>query len=279
MKVVNAVENAFVGPEGGEDYQAPRKRYGRRKPGEVAKGPTTATGGPVPQQASVPQRIFNAINPFPSRNGDNGGPAPNIPGNQGPANLFTITERNRPSSNWGWRRSRSLPAEPFPEEGPSGTVVIEIGHLVRDARDPRSERYQQRVKESQETHNLLTQAIEVNQETLAAISRTERVLNVTAAVGEKSAEQLAKQSETLHQVKGTLDSMDSQFDRAKTEMVYIVRNLMRNRLFMCLCITVTIGLVAMIVTIIMTETKKPGTPAPGTTIVIVTPAGPTPAPS
>lgn len=150
---------------------------------------------------------------------------------------------------------------------------------MRDARDPRSERYQQRVKESQETHNLLTQAIEVNQETLAAISRTERVLNVTAAVGEKSAEQLAKQSETLHQVKGTLDSMDSQFDRARTEMVYIVRNLMRNRLFMCLCITVTIGLVAMIVTIIMTETKKPGTPAPGTTIVILTPGGPTPAPS
>ena len=125
--------------------------------------------------------------------------------------------------------------------------MLEVGQLVRDARNQRSDAYKTRLNRTQQTQQMLNEAVATAHETYETVLRVERDVLVTERIGERTVEQLQHQREVLTEVNVNLDAMPAHLRRAKIEIAVIVRNLSRDRVFMVLCFLVTIALVGAIV--------------------------------
>ena len=126
------------------------------------------------------------------------------------------------------------------------------------------------VRTAQQT---LDEAIGANQETMIALNRTEVLVNESEEMGRIIGGSLATQREALDRTEEMLDTMPSQFSRARKEMITIVRRMFRDKVFMVLCCAVLGLSVAAVIIMIKRRTDEanssPSPPSGGDTTVVV----------
>lgn len=98
----------------------------------------------------------------------------------------------------------------------------------------------------------LTAAMDVNKETLTALTHMERVMNETEAIGQESITTIRRGQENVEVMDSTLVEMEPLLKRAKRDLVVFFRRMMRDRIIVCL----TIVVVGMIVAVIAVSKLK-----------------------
>lgn len=102
----------------------------------------------------------------------------------------------------------------------------------------------------------LIAAMDVNKETLQAITNMERVANETEAIGQESAVAVRRDEEIIDNVDGQLRDMEPTLKRAKRDLIQFFRLMMRDKMIVCL-VFVAVGLA---VTVIIVSKVK-GSPS------------------
>jgi SNARE protein len=82
---------------------------------------------------------------------------------------------------------------------------------------------------------------------LAALSRIEQTVEDTKEVGDSTAQKLAEQTEQMHRMNDKLDKLDSEVDRAKSELNAFIRRMMTDKIILCFILLVVIAVVAIVI--------------------------------
>jgi novel plant SNARE len=82
---------------------------------------------------------------------------------------------------------------------------------------------------------------------LAALDRIERTVEDTKGVGDQTAQKLAEQTEQMHRMNDKLDKLDSEVDRAKSELNAFIRRMMTDKIILCFILLVVIAVVAIVI--------------------------------
>jgi hypothetical protein len=94
---------------------------------------------------------------------------------------------------------------------------------------------------------VLQEASKVNDETIASLQRTEKVMYETEAIGNETANKIAEGKETLQNVDSTVDGFEPITKRAQRDVLHLARGLARDKCFLCLGFTVVLVVVAIII--------------------------------
>jgi hypothetical protein len=95
---------------------------------------------------------------------------------------------------------------------------------------------------------VLAEAIDVNQETLHSIDRTERAMIEAEAIAGESRQQLQKDNENIEVIGRNLDEFEPLTKRAKRDLVIIVRRLARDKCFMVVLV-IALGMVIAVIVV------------------------------
>lgn len=94
---------------------------------------------------------------------------------------------------------------------------------------------------------VLHEATKVNDETLASIQRSEKVMYETEAIGNETAAKIAEGKDTIHQVDSTVEGFEPITKRAQRDALRLARGLARDKCFLCLGFLVVLVVVAIII--------------------------------
>lgn len=187
------------------------------------------------------------------------------PGSSGVKSLLRIPKLGRllrkkkkdvfgdePSEGGESRTNEPYGSKAHADDDPYGLrdIVIDIGPLHRAESNPKSA-----VSKGREQVKLLTQrtlqaAVNVNDETIEALKRSERVIYDAEDEGREAATEMTSQRDKVEAIDHMLDTMPALMTRAKKEMVGFARQLLRDKVFLFLCgfVAVALIMVAVIVT-------------------------------
>ena len=93
-----------------------------------------------------------------------------------------------------------------------------------------------------------TKRIERTQnDALAALTRSEKVVDETEVIGNDAANTLRKQTEQIKKMNDDLDQLDSEVNRAKKELNAFIRRMMTDKIILCFALLIVIGIIVIVV--------------------------------
>lgn len=117
-----------------------------------------------------------------------------------------------------------------------------------------------------------TKRIERTQnDALAALTRSEKIVDETETIGNDAANTLRKQTEQIKKMNDDLDQLDSEVNRAKKELNAFIRRMMTDKIILCFAVLIVIGIIVIVVlkmkvlpgsAVVNVETSVPTTIAP-----------------
>lgn len=100
-------------------------------------------------------------------------------------------------------------------------------------------------------HAFLNAAVDVNDETIDAIKRSERLAQEAEDMGRETSQKVARNREQIEVVDRTMDDFEPMTKRAKKEMMVMVRKMFRDKCFMtmlCLVVCLLVGIAVVMIT-------------------------------
>jgi hypothetical protein len=113
--------------------------------------------------------------------------------------------------------------------------------------------------------------------TLDSLQRTEEMINQSEDVGNQAATTLKNQTEQIKQANEKLDVIESQVDKAKTELNAFIRRMMTDKIIICFAVLVIVGIIVIVVYKVQSKGDAPApppTPRPSTLAPPPVPPGP-----
>ncbi len=93
-----------------------------------------------------------------------------------------------------------------------------------------------------------TKRIERTQnDALAALTRSEKIVDETETIGNDAANTLRKQTEQIKKMNDDLDQLDSEVNRAKKELNAFIRRMMTDKIILCFAVLIVVGIIVIVV--------------------------------